>query len=75
MIRLLSSLRLRLLGLVLFVAIPALGLVLYQGYVQRRLAAASSLAEARRLTDGACDDIDVAVRDSRMLLDLLARLP
>ena len=75
MIRLLSSLRLRLLGLVLFVAIPALGLVLYQGYVQRRMAEASSLAEARRLTDGACDDIDVAVRDSRILLDLLARLP
>ncbi len=75
MIRLLSSLRLRLLGLVLFVAIPALGLVLFQDHVQRRLAEAGSLAEARRLTDGACNDIDIAVRDSRMLLDLLARLP
>jgi PAS domain S-box-containing protein len=75
MIHLLSSLRLRLFGLVLFVAIPALGLVLYQGRVQRRLVEASSLAEARRLTDGACDAIDVAVRDSRMLLDVLARLP
>jgi PAS domain S-box-containing protein len=74
-IRLLSSLRFRLFGLVLLAAVPAFGLVLYQGRVQRRLAEANSLAEARRLTNLACREIDIAIRDSRMLLDLLARLP
>ncbi len=75
MIRPLASLRLRLLGLVLLVALPALAFVLYSGFEQRRLAQAHSLTEARRLTDLACADIDEAVRDSRTFLQSLARFP
>ena len=75
MLRLLATLRIRLLGIVLLVALPALGLVLYSGLQQRRLAEGRSLAEARRLTDLACAEIDEAVRDSRVFLESLARVP
>ncbi len=75
MIRALASLRLRLLGLALLVALPALGFVLYSGFEQRQLAKARSLTEARRLTDLACADIDEAVRDSRTFLQSLAQVP
>jgi PAS domain S-box-containing protein len=75
MVRFLSSLRVRLAGLVLFVALPTLALVLHQDFQQRRLVERQGLAEAGRLSDQASRDIEQAVRDARTLLDLLAGLP
>ncbi|HVP15031.1 MAG TPA: ATP-binding protein, partial [Terriglobales bacterium] len=70
-----SSLRIRLLGIVLLMALPAVGLVLDSGFRERRLAEARSLTEARGLTDRTCAGIDEALRDSRAFLESLARVP
>ncbi len=75
MLRIFSSLRMRLAGLVLFVALPTLGLVLHEDLQRRRLIERQALAEAARLADQASHDIEQAVHDARTLLDLLADMP
>jgi PAS domain S-box-containing protein len=75
MLRFFSSLRVQLAGLVLFAVLPTLGLVVHQDLQQRRSAERQVLAEAERLSEQASRDIDLAVRDARTLLDLLAHLP
>ena len=75
MLRFFSSLRVQLAGLVLFAVLPTLGLVVHEDLQQRRAAERQVLAEARRLSEQAARDIDLAVRDARTMLDLLAGLP
>ncbi len=70
-----SSLRVRLLSLVLLAALPALGLVVYSDLELRRQAEARSLAQAQRLTDLACTNIDNAMADVRVVLQSLAQAP
>ena len=70
-----ASLRTRLLLLVLLAILPALGLILYTGLEQRRLAAADVRREALRLTQLAASKHEELIGDARQLLLTLARLP
>jgi PAS domain S-box-containing protein len=70
-----SSLRVRLLSLVLLAALPALGLVLYSDIELRREAEARSLARTRDLTARACDNIENALADVRVVLQSMTEAP
>src|SRR5215210_5199236 len=71
----LSSLRVRLLLLVLLAVLPALGLILYGAAEQRRQAADTLRAEGLRLARLAAGDQEDLNESSRQLLIILARLP
>ena len=70
-----SSLRLRLLLLILLATIPAFGLILYTGLDQRRMAAAQAQREALRLVRRAASDHERLIEGGRQLLFGLAQLP
>ena len=70
-----SSLRFRLLLLVLLAVVPALGLTLYTYTELRRLTAADVRREALRLTRIAASDQEDTIKDTRQLLFALAQLP
>jgi len=71
----LSSLRFRLLLLVLLAVVPALGLTLYSYTELRRLTAADVREEALRLTRIAANDQEDTIKDTRQLLFALTQLP
>ena len=70
-----SRLRVRLLALVLLAILPALGLVLYSGLEQRKLARQESEANARRIVKLAAAAQKQHVEASRQILATLAQLP
>ncbi len=70
----LSSLRLRLLLLVLLAVLPALGLMLYAASVQRELAVARVQADALRLTRLAASSQERFIEGARQLLVMAAHL-
>lgn len=71
----LSSLRLRLLALVLLAAIPALGLILYSASEQRQLAIAEAEKNVLRLAHLAVDNQARLVEGTHQLMAALAQLP
>jgi len=71
----LSSLRVRLLLLVLLAALPALGLILYTDLEQRRLAATQAQEDALRLARLAAADQAQLIQGAHQLLAALAQLP
>ena len=71
----LSSLRVRLLFLVVLAALPALGLQLYTASRQRELAVDEAKEDARRLAALAAADNGRLIEGTRQLLVVLARLP
>jgi len=71
----LSSLRARLLLLVLLAIIPALGLILYTASAQRRTAAVEVEENALRLAQFAAANQGRASEGARQLLIALAQLP
>ena len=70
-----SSLRTRLVLLVLLAAVPAFGLMLYTGIEQHREAGAEALRDAERLARIAAGDQEEVIDDARLLLAALAHLP
>lgn len=70
-----SSLRGRLLALVLLAFAPALGLILYTASDQRHLAAQEARNNALRLAKLAAADHDLLIEGTRQLLAALAQLP
>ena len=70
-----SSLRTRLVLLVLLAAVPAFGLMLYTGIEQHREASAEALRDAERLGRIAAGDQEEVIDDVRRLLAALAHLP
>lgn len=70
-----TSLRSRLLLLVLLAVIPALGLICYTNVELRRLAAADVQAQALRLVRMAANDQEDSIKDTHQLLFALAQLP
>jgi len=70
-----SSLRVRLVILVLLAIVPALVLTLYSGLVQRRQARSDALNSALELTEKASDDQDGLIERTRQLLVALAHYP
>ncbi|RPI33752.1 MAG: hypothetical protein EHM70_05020, partial [Chloroflexota bacterium] len=75
MARFLSSLRSRLMLLVLLSALPALGLTLYTGFEQRRIAAESVKESALRLTRLAATNQAALAEGARQMLISMAFLP
>lgn len=71
----LSSLRLRLLALVLLAAIPALGLILYSASEQRQLAIVEAEKNVLRLAHLAVDNQARLVEGTHQLMVALAQLP
>ncbi|MBI2357747.1 MAG: PAS domain S-box protein [Deltaproteobacteria bacterium] len=71
----LSSLRARLMFLVLLAVVPALGLMLYNAREQRELAAMEAERSLRELVRIASDDYERLIDGTRQLLIVLARLP
>jgi len=71
----LSSLRVRLVLLVVLAALPALGLQLYTASRQRDLGVADARDDARRLATLAAADQGRLLESTRQLLIVLARLP
>jgi len=69
-----SSLRFRLLLLVLIALIPALGLMLYSASVQRRETAAAVQADALRLVRLAASNQEQVIEGARQLLLMVAHL-
>jgi signal transduction histidine kinase len=69
-----TSLRFRLLLLVLFAVLPAFGLALFVDLEERKLAAASAQEEALRLAHAVATDQEHLVEGVRQLLITLARL-
>ena len=70
-----SSLRARLLLLVLLAVVPALGLTLYTGLEQRRLAAVEAQEDALRVLNHSTMQQDLLIAGARQLLVTLAHLP
>src|SRR3990172_1311392 len=70
-----SSLRIRLLLLVLLAVIPALGLILYTGLEQRRQAAVQARENALRVLHQSMMQQDLLIAGVRQLLVTLAHLP
>ncbi len=70
-----SSLRVRLLLLVLLAIIPALGLILYTGLEQRRQAAVHAQKDALRVLDHSVMQQDLLIAGARQLLVALVSLP
>lgn len=75
MFHLFSSLRFRLLLLVLLAVIPALGLILYSGLEQRHEAALDAQGEALRLVRHASLDQERMIQGAVQLLTAIAQLP
>ena len=75
MLRLVFSLRFRVVLLVLLAVLPALGLTLYTGLEQRRLAAAGAQNDALRLTRLAAGNQERLIEGARQLLVAFAQLP
>ncbi|MBM4459844.1 MAG: hypothetical protein FJ011_19135 [Chloroflexi bacterium] len=73
--RFLSSVRVRLLLLVLLAVLPALGLTLYTGWEERQVAADHVQHDALQLAILASADQDLQIESTRQLLIGLARLP
>jgi PAS domain S-box-containing protein len=73
--RFFASIRVRLILLVLIAVVPALGLTLYTGLEQRRIAAAQVQMETLRLTRLAANDQAQLLAGARQLLLTLAQLP
>ena len=69
-----SSLRLRLVFLVLLAVIPALGLMLYTNLEQRRLATVQAQEDAQRLARLAATQQQQLIEGARQLLIALAQL-
>src|SRR5574342_1340388 len=70
-----SSLRTRLVLLVLLAAVPAFCLMLYTGIEQHRGASAEALRDAERLVRIAAGDQEEVIDDARRLLTALSQLP
>ncbi len=70
-----SSLRVRLLLLVLLAVIPALGLIIYTGLEQRRQAAVHAQENALRVLHQSMMQQDLLIAGARQLLVTLAHLP
>jgi signal transduction histidine kinase/ActR/RegA family two-component response regulator/HAMP domain-containing protein len=70
-----SSLRVRLLLLVLLAVIPALGLILYTGLEQRHQAAVNARENALRVLQHSMMQQDLLIAGARQLLGTLSRLP
>jgi len=70
-----SSLRIRLLLLVLLAVLPALGLILYTGLEQRRSAAVEARENALRVLNQSMMQQDFLIAGARQLLVTLAHLP
>ncbi len=70
-----SSLRVRLVLLVLFAVIPALGLILYTASEQRRAAGGEAQANALRLAQSVSSTQDDLFEGARQLLIALAQVP
>lgn len=70
-----SSLRIRIMFLVLLALLPALGLIIYYTGAQRLNATANVQAGALRLTRAATADHDRLIDETRQLLTVLAQLP
>jgi len=70
-----SSIRIRLLLLVLLAVIPALGLILYTGLEQRRRAAVEAQKDALRVLDHSVMQQDLLIAGARQLLVALVSLP
>ena len=70
-----SSLRIRLLLLVLLAVIPALGLILYTGLEQRRSASVQAQEDALRVLNQSMMQQDFLIAGARQLLVTLAHLP
>jgi hypothetical protein len=70
-----TSLRTRLLLLVLLAVIPALGLTLYTNLEERQLRKAQVLEQAMRLSLFVSTDHERLIEDARQFLVTLARLP
>lgn len=70
-----ASLRFRLILLVLFAVIPSLGLMLYTGFEQRRLAGIEAKTETQRLVRFISAKQQQLIEGTRQLLTILARLP
>ena len=70
-----SSLRVRLLLLVLLAVIPALGLILYTASEQRRSAAAEAKDSALQLARSFSNSQDDLIEGARQLLTALAQIP
>lgn len=75
MTRFFSSLRVRLLIVVLLSALPALGLILYSGMEQRRLTAEEAKINALRLTRLAANNQEALIEGAHQLLLALSQLP
>jgi PAS domain S-box-containing protein len=75
MTRFFSSIRVRLIMLVLFAILPALVLTLDTGLEQRRMAATQAQQEALILARSAADDQSHLIEAARQLLLILAHLP
>src|SRR5262249_12971954 len=71
----LSSLRARLLLVVLLAVLPALGLIVYTDLEQRRLSAAQAQSNALRLARLAAADQAQLIQGAHQLLTALAQLP
>ena len=70
-----SSLRVRLLLLVLLAVIPALGLIIYTGAEMRRTASTEAQANALRLAQSVASSQDDLIEGARQLLTTLAQIP
>jgi signal transduction histidine kinase len=70
-----SSVRARLLILVLLAVIPSLGLALYTGLEQRRLAAVEAQKDAVRVLEHSVMQQDLLIAGARQLLLALTKLP
>lgn len=70
-----SSLRARLVLLVLLATVPAFGLMLYTGVEEHRDASAEALRDAEGLARIAADDQERVIDEARRLLAALAHLP
>jgi hypothetical protein len=75
MLRFFSSLRFRLLLLVLLAVVPALGLILYTAAEQREAAVVDAQENALRIARLAASDQERLVEGARQLLTALAQLP
>ncbi len=70
-----ASLRVRLIFLVLFAVIPALGLVLYSGLEQRQHTRLAAYNNAFKIAKKSSDDQEQMIERTRHLLMALAQIP
>jgi nitrate/nitrite-specific signal transduction histidine kinase len=75
MTRFFGSLRLRLVGLVLLAVVPAMGVVTYSAFEQRRLATAQTQENARQVVTAAASVQEQMIESTRQFLTVLAQFP